>query len=92
MKYRIELDFFIEEDEEERPCTQEELQHIFDEELGGCCTSVSNIKLLGVVKGEDDLFERIENTEVTVPANYTADISEEEKKDSEFLDTLNTNY
>lgn len=40
---------------------------------------------------EDDLFKRIEKIEVTVSDNYTADISEEEKKAAEFEDTLN-NY
>jgi len=40
-------------------------------------------------KIEDDLFEGIENIEVT-PATF--EISEEEKKESEYMDTLNTNY
>jgi|GEM_PF-6757676 len=44
------------------------------------------------VKREDDLFKGIDTIKVTVPVNYTVDISEEEKKASEFEDTLNTNY
>ena len=43
-------------------------------------------------KIKDDLFEGIEEIEVTVPENYTTDIYEEEKKDLEYMDGLNAQY
>ena len=56
MKYKVELDFYIDEDDSVVPCTQEDIQHIFQEELEGCCTSISNVKILAVVEGENDSF------------------------------------
>lgn len=54
MKYKIEFEFFIDEDENERHCTEKELYDILREELSGACCSVSKVKLLEVKIGEDD--------------------------------------
>lgn len=39
-----------------------------------------------------DLFKGIDKIEVTVPKNHTTEVSDEKKKESEFLDTLNAQY